>query len=98
MVDPKFVIKAFLNVADGVLIGGCWPGDCHYINGNLKARRRVANLTEIMKQFGIGEDHFWLRWIAASEGTMLQEVAVDMTEKLKQLGPTPFRNMGQMAI
>jgi F420-non-reducing hydrogenase iron-sulfur subunit len=98
MVDPKFVIKAFLHGADGVLIGGCWPGDCHYINGNLKARRRVANLTEILKQYGIGEERFWLRWIAASEGTMLKEVAVDMTEKLKQLGPNPLRIMGQMAI
>jgi coenzyme F420-reducing hydrogenase delta subunit len=98
MVDQKYVLKAFLNGADGVLIGGCWPGDCHYINGNLKARRRVALLTEVMKQYGIGEERFWLRWIAASEGTMLQEVAVEMTAKLKQLGPSPLRNMGQMAI
>ena len=94
MVDPKFVIKAFLNGADGVLIGGCWPGDCHYINGNLKARRRVALLTEVLKQYGIGEERFWLRWIAASEGTMLKEVAVDMTAKLKQLGPSPLAEHG----
>jgi coenzyme F420-reducing hydrogenase delta subunit len=80
------------------LIGGCWPGDCHYINGNLKARRRVALLTEVLKQFGIDDDRFWLRWIAASEGTMLKEVAVEMTEKLRQLGPSPLRNMSQMAM
>jgi coenzyme F420-reducing hydrogenase delta subunit len=98
MVDQKYVLKAFLNGADGVLISGCWPGDCHYINGNLKARRRVALLTEVLKQYGIGEDRFWLRWIAASEGTMLKEVANEMTAKLKQLGPSPFRNMGQMAV
>jgi len=90
MVDPKYVIKAFLNGADGVLIGGCWPGDCHYINGNLKARRRVAMLTEILKEFGIDEKRFWLRWIAASEGTMLQEVAKAMTAMLKELGPSPL--------
>ncbi|MFO7751227.1 MAG: hydrogenase iron-sulfur subunit [Desulfobacteraceae bacterium] len=90
MVDPKYVIKSFLNGADGVLIGGCWPGDCHYINGNLKARRRVALLTEILGAYGIDENRFWLRWIAASEGTMLQEVAGEMTEKLKQLGPSPL--------
>ena len=89
MVDPKFVLKAFLNGADGVLIGGCWPGDCHYINGNLKARRRVALLTEILKQYGIGEDRFWLRWIAASEGTMLKEVAIEMTAKLKAAWTKP---------
>jgi coenzyme F420-reducing hydrogenase delta subunit len=58
----------------------------------------VANLTEVLKQYGIGDDRFWLRWIAASEGTMLREVAIDMTAKLKQLGPSPLRNMGQMAV
>jgi len=65
MVDPVYVLKAFLEGADGVYIGGCWPGDCHYINGNLKARRRVALVKEILKQFGIEEDRFWLRWVAA---------------------------------
>ena len=91
MVDPKYVIKAFLEGADGVLIGGCWPGDCHYINGNYKARRRVALLTEILKQFGIGEERLWLRWVAASEGNMFQEVIDDMTKKLKELGPSPLK-------
>jgi F420-non-reducing hydrogenase iron-sulfur subunit len=91
MVDPKYVIKAFLEGADGVFIGGCWPGDCHYINGNYKARRRVALLTEILKQFGIGEERLWLRWVAASEGNMFQEVITDMTKKLKELGPSPLR-------
>ncbi len=98
MVDPKFVLKAFLNGADGVLISGCWPGDCHYINGNLKARRRVALLTEVLKQYGIGEERLYLRWIAASEGNMLKEIATDMTAKLKRLGPSPLRDMGQMAV
>jgi len=87
MVDPVYVLKAFLEGADGVFIGGCWPGDCHYINGNLKARRRVALLTEILKQFGIEEDRFWLRWVAASDGVMFQELSKEMTEKLRELGP-----------
>jgi coenzyme F420-reducing hydrogenase delta subunit len=91
MVDPKYVIKAFLEGADGVFIGGCWPGDCHYINGNYKARRRVALLTEILKQFGIGEERLWLRWVAASEGNMFQEAIDEMTKKLKELGPSPLR-------
>jgi len=91
MVDPIFVLKAFLDGADGVLIGGCWPGDCHYINGNLKARRRVALLSEILKQFGIEEDRLWLRWVAASEGVMFQQLSQEMTEKLKQLGPSPVK-------
>jgi coenzyme F420-reducing hydrogenase delta subunit len=98
MVDPKYVTKAFLAGADGVLVGGCWPGDCHYINGNMKARRRVALLTEVLKQYGIDEERFWLRWIAASEGNMLKEVAEEMTAKLKELGPSPLKKMGQMVV
>jgi len=90
MVDPIYVLKAFLDGADGVYIGGCWPGDCHYINGNLKARRRVALVTEILKQFGIEEDRFCLRWVAASDGVMFQEHSKEMTEKLKALGPNPL--------
>jgi coenzyme F420-reducing hydrogenase delta subunit len=91
MVDPVYVLKAFLEGADGVYIGGCWPGDCHYINGNLKARRRAALLGEILKQFGIEEDRFWLRWVAASDGVMFQEHSHLMTEKLRELGPSPLR-------
>lgn len=90
MVDPLYVLKAFMEGADGVFIGGCWPGDCHYINGNLKARRRVALLTEILKQFGIDENRFWLRWVAASDGVMFQEFSKQMTEKLRELGPSPL--------
>lgn len=98
MVDPKYVLKAFLGGADGVLIGGCWPGDCHYINGNYKARRRVALMTELLQQYGIGEDRLMLRWIAASEGNMLQEVAAEMTENLKKIGPSPLNKKAIQAI
>ena len=91
MVDGKYVLKAFLGGADGVLIGGCWPGDCHYINGNMKARRRVALLHEVIDQFGIDRERLWLRWVAASEGNMFVEVVEDMTSKLRELGPNPLR-------
>ncbi len=91
MVDPKYVVKAFLEGADGVLIGGCWPGDCHYINGNMKARRRVALLHEVIDQFGIGQERLWLRWVAASEGNMFAEIVEEMTAKLRDLGPNPLR-------
>ena len=91
MVDPKYVLKAFLGGADGVLIGGCWPGDCHYINGNMKARRRVALLHEVIDQFGIDRERLWLRWVAASEGNMFVEVVEEMTRKLRELGPNPLR-------
>jgi coenzyme F420-reducing hydrogenase delta subunit len=91
MVDPKYVVKAFLEGADGVLIGGCWPGDCHYINGNMKARRRVGLLHEVIDQFGIDRERLWLRWVAASEGNMFVEVVEEMTQKLRELGPNPLR-------
>ncbi len=92
MVDPMFILKAFLEGADGVLVGGCWPGDCHYINGNLKARRRVALLKKLLETFGIGEERLWLRWIAASEGNMFAETVAEMTEHLRKLGPSPLRS------
>ena len=90
MVDPMYVIKSFIEGADGVLIGGCWPGDCHYINGNLKARRRMALLKSMLATFGISEDRLWLRWIAASEGNMFAETIEQMTESLRELGPSPL--------
>ena len=91
MVDPKYVLKAFLEGADGVLIGGCWPGDCHYINGNLKALRRIALVHEILERFGIGKDRLWLRWVAASEGNMFAKTVKEMTDRLKELGPSVIR-------
>ena len=91
MVYPMHILKAFIGGADGVLVGGCWPGDCHYINGNLKARRRVAMLHELLGTFGIGEERLWLRWIAASEGNMFAETVAEMTEHLAQLGPSPLK-------
>ena len=90
MIDPMYVLKAFIEGADGVLVGGCWPGDCHYINGNLKARRRIALLRELLQTFGIGQERLWLRWIAASEGVMFAETVREMTEHLRQLGPSPL--------
>ena len=91
MVDPMYILKAFIEGADGVMIGGCWPGDCHYINGNLKARRRVALIHKLLETFGIDQERLWLRWIAASEGNMFAETVEEMTAHLKELGPSPFK-------
>ena len=91
MVDPKYVLKAFFEGADGVLIGGCHPGDCHYINGNYKARRRVAHMKAVLAQYGLQEDRLWLRWIGASEGNVFAETIREMTEKVKALGPTELK-------
>ena len=87
MVDTKYVIEALLEGADAVLISGCHPGDCHYINGNMKARRRVALMHEVLERFGIERDRLWLRWVAASEGNAFADTVTAMTGRLKELGP-----------
>ena len=86
-VYPQFVLEAFAQGADGVLIGGCHPGDCHYQEGNYKALRRFHLLKRIAKDMGIEEDRFRLEWISASEGERLRAVITDMVEKVRVLGP-----------
>ncbi len=91
MVDPKYVIKALLEGADAVLISGCHPGDCHYINGNFKARRRVKLLKEILPRFGFDESRLKLTWIGASEGKDFAETIKEMVAEIKSLGPNDVR-------
>jgi F420-non-reducing hydrogenase iron-sulfur subunit len=86
-VDPQFVLEAFARGADGVLIGGCHPGDCHYQEGNTKALRRFHLLKRILLDMGIEEERFRLEWISASEGEKLRAVVTDMVEKVRALGP-----------
>ncbi|MHB0871698.1 MAG: hydrogenase iron-sulfur subunit [Chloroflexota bacterium] len=88
--DPIYVVKPLLEGADGVLISGCHPGDCHYVNGNKKARRRVATLKTILSEFGLEEERVWLRWISASEGRRFADTVTEMVERLKCLGPNPL--------
>jgi len=90
-VDPMYIMKALLEGADGVLIGGCHPGDCHYQNGNYKARRRIAILKTILKDLGIPDERMRLKWISASEGRMFAETIKTMVDELKQLGPSPLK-------
>jgi F420-non-reducing hydrogenase iron-sulfur subunit len=90
-VDPMYVIKALADGADGVLIGGCHPGDCHYQEGNFKARRRIATLHKILEQTGFDPERVWLRWISASEGKLFADTVAEMTEFLRTKGPTPMR-------
>jgi F420-non-reducing hydrogenase iron-sulfur subunit len=89
--DPVYVLKALLEGADGVLIGGCHPSDCHYVSGNYKARRRVAILKETLKQVGFDEDRVWLRWISASEGRLFADTVSEMVDALRAKGPNPLR-------
>ncbi len=90
-IDPTFVLKALAGGADGVLIGGCHPGDCHYSEGNYKAMRRYPLLKRMLKDFGVEEERVRLEWISASEGQRFAEVINDMTEKIRALGPSRIR-------
>jgi F420-non-reducing hydrogenase iron-sulfur subunit len=92
--DPVYVAKALLEGADGVLIGGCHPGDCHYQSGNYKARRRIAILHSILQQMGFDPQRVWLRWISASEGQYFADTVSDMVASLKTLGPNPLKGVG----
>lgn len=86
-VEPAFVLKAFKEGADGVLVCGCHPGDCHYMEGNYKAARRIPLLKKMLSQFGIEEERLRLEWVSAAEGERFASVVNDMTKKVKELGP-----------
>ena len=93
-VDPIFIIEAFRSGADGVLVAGCHPGDCHYLAGNYKVQRRVVMLKKLLEQFGLEPERLRLEWVSASEGDRFATVIKDMTEEIKKLGPSPLRAGG----
>ena len=93
MVDPKYIVKSLLSGADGVLVSGCHPGDCHYINGNYKARRRVKLLNEILPQFGIEKERVKLTWVGASEGNEFAATVNNFINEIRELGPMDARSM-----
>jgi F420-non-reducing hydrogenase iron-sulfur subunit len=85
--DPVFIFKAFQAGADGVLLSGCHPGDCHYQEGNFKALRRALMIKHILKDLGIHPDRFRLIWVSASEGDRWAKFANEFTETIRKLGP-----------
>jgi F420-non-reducing hydrogenase iron-sulfur subunit len=86
-VEPAFVLRAFELGADGVLVLGCHPGDCHYSEGNYKALRRMDLLKRTLIQLGIEDDRFRLDWVSASEGDRFSHIVNEITEKVRALGP-----------
>jgi F420-non-reducing hydrogenase iron-sulfur subunit len=86
-VDPQFVLGALARGADGVLIGGCHPGDCHYVEGNYKTLRRFQMLKRLLADLGIEPQRLRLEWISASEGERVRTVINDMVEQIRALGP-----------
>ena len=86
-VNPQFVLKAFQEGADGVLVSGCHPGDCHYIEGNLHATRKLMLVRDLMDFVGVEPDRFVVSWVSASEGRKFTDVVTAFTKKIRELGP-----------
>ncbi len=86
-VNPLFILNALQQGADGVLVSGCHPGDCHYMEGNMYARRRMGLLKEMMEFVGIDPRRFQMSWVSASEPTKWKEVVEKIVEDTRELGP-----------
>ncbi len=91
MVHPNLVMNALTKGADGVLMCGCHPGDCHYQEGNLKAQARAEAIKLMLQDFGIEEERFRLEWVSASEGGRFAQLVTEMTEEIRRLGPSPYK-------
>jgi F420-non-reducing hydrogenase iron-sulfur subunit len=90
-VDPVLAATALLRGADGVLVAGCHPGDCHYREGNYYARRRFALLEKTLETLGLESERLMLAWISATEGQRFAEVTNEFANKIKQMGPSPIK-------
>ena len=89
--DPLYVLKAFERGVDGVFVAGCLEGNCHYVSGNTQALRRVRHLKGLLDSIGIGGERLEMYHMSSAEGTRFAEVAREMTERIRQLGPSPIR-------
>ncbi len=90
-IEPTFVLRAFTNGADGVLICGCHPGDCHYTSGNYKTMRRMYLVKRLLADLGIEQGRFRLEWVSAAEGARWAHVVNEMTEQVRRLGPLNWK-------
>ncbi|MBN2185203.1 MAG: hydrogenase iron-sulfur subunit [Candidatus Krumholzibacteriota bacterium] len=97
-IEPTFILKALYEGADGVLIAGCHPGDCHYQEGNYKALRRHRMLRMILPGFGIEPERVRLEWVAASEGERFATIVDEFTEEIRSLGPLKVRDSLEMVL
>ena len=90
MVHPNLVIDALTKGADGVIMCGCHIGDCHYIEGNLRAEKRADAINLLLEDFGLEEERFRLEWVSASEGQRFAEMVEQFTNEVRELGPSPY--------
>jgi len=92
-IDPSFILKAFADGADGVLVAGCHPGDCHYTSGNYKTMRRMPLMEVLLDQFGIEPQRFRWEWVSAAEGAKWARLVDEMTEQVRALGPLNWKGV-----
>ena len=90
-INPAFIVNALLEGADGVLVSGCHPGECHYTTGNYMTRRRLVLLRRFLEHLGIHPDRFRMSWVSASEGNKWAEVVNEVTEAVRVLGPNEIK-------
>jgi F420-non-reducing hydrogenase iron-sulfur subunit len=91
MVHPSLVVDALTKGADGVLMCGCHPGDCHYQDGNTKALQRAEAIRLMLPDFGLEEERFRLEWVSAAEGPRFAQVVTEFTDQIRTLGASPYR-------
>jgi F420-non-reducing hydrogenase iron-sulfur subunit len=92
-IDPGFILSAFAKGADGVLVCGCHPGDCHYVEGNYKCMRRIPLTKRLLQEMGIAPERLRLEWVSASEGARFQQIVSEFTEQMRSLGPLQLKEM-----
>ncbi|MEJ2717940.1 MAG: hydrogenase iron-sulfur subunit [Deltaproteobacteria bacterium] len=90
-VGPPMILKAFQKGADGVFVGGCHIGDCHYNSGNYMTVKRIAFMHKLLAFMGIDPERVCLKWVSSAEGPRFAQVVTDFTEKIRGLGPSPLR-------
>ena len=91
-IDARVIMEAFEKGADGVCVAGCLEGDCHFLKGNIRARRRVAHVKKLLEEIGVGGDRLEMFNLSGSMGPRFAEIATEMTERIKKLGPSPISN------
>ena len=94
-IDPLFILKAFQNGADGVLVSGCHFGDCHYLEGNYKAAKRMFLLKSVLKNIGLDDKRLRMTFVSASEGAKWGSVMTDVVKTVNELGPSPLTELAK---
>ncbi|MHC5038266.1 MAG: hydrogenase iron-sulfur subunit [Planctomycetota bacterium] len=94
-VDAVYILKAFEEGADGVMVAGCLEGDCHFMTGNIRAKRRVKKVKALLDELGLGGDRLEMYNLSSAMGARFAEIAGEMTEKIKALGPSPMKKVAE---